>query len=292
MDIKSYLKKTKRSVDAVLRNYLRPGRGRIYNAMRYAVSGGKRLRPLLFIAVFESLGGKLDRKVLKIACAVEFIHVFSLVQDDLPVMDNDDYRRGRLSTHKVFGEDIALLASDALLNAAYGIILTDKSRDFSPYLKIKVLSELNTAVGLKGLIGGQVEDLGLTKKRVSVRRINDIYLKKTGMLIAACVNIAAILRSVGPAKLKICDGLGKKLGLSYQILDDILNEAGDEKMLKGRKNSDKRRGKLAYPSLVGIERSRDILAGLIRQVKLDMEKLDTDDGRLSVLCDHIFARSY
>lgn len=292
MDIKDYINKNKALVDTALKDYLKPGEGKISETMRYAVSGGKRLRPLLLITVFESLGGKLDRKVLKIACAVEFIHVFSLVQDDLPAMDNDDYRRGRLSTHKVFGEDIALLASDALLNAAYGIILIDKSSDFSPCLKIKVLSELTTAVGLKGLIGGQVEDLELTKKMVSVRRINDIYLKKTGMLIAACVNIAAILRGVGSAKLKICDGFGKKLGLSYQILDDILNEAGDEKMLKGRKDSDKRRGKLAYPSLVGIERSRDILADLIRQVKLDIRKLDTDDGRLSVLCDHIFARSY
>lgn len=308
MTIEKYIKNIRRKADSALKANLPERKDKVSLGMRYACLGaGKRLRPILFITTLESLGGKINKGVMKIALAIEFIHTFSLIQDDLPSLDNDDYRRGRLTVHKAFGEDIAILASDALLNEAYRIILEDSSID--PVLKVEVAIELMRAV--KNLIRGQEKDLGLTKPphpkktqffrigcggkgtRISLLKLNEIYLDKTAVLIAACIKIAGILRRAKSEELKWLNSFGEKLGLAYQISDDILNITGDKEAFRGKQFSDQRKGRVTYVSLAGIKRSQEIAENLIREAKKDLEKIDNiDKEKLHCLCDFILKRTY
>ena len=291
MSIERYVENIRRKADLALKRDLPQGKDKVSSAMRYAcLSGGKRLRPILFITTFESLGGKTNKGVMKIASAIEFIHAFSLIQDDLPSLDNDDYRRGRLTAHKAFGEDIAILASDALLNDAYRIILEDSS--LGPGLKVEIVTELTRAV--KNLIRGQEKDLGLTKeKHTGLLKLNEIYLDKTAVLIAACLKIAGILRRVKSRELKRLNSFGKKLGLAYQISDDILNVIGDKKAFRGKRFSDQRKGKLTYVSIAGIKSSQEIAENLIREAKKDLEEIgNIDKEKINCLCDFILKRTY
>lgn len=289
--IEKYLKAIKRKVEVSLRANLPRDNSRISRAMRYAVLGaGKRLRPILFIAAFEGLGGRLNKAVMRIACAIEFIHAFSLIQDDLPAMDNDDYRRGKLTVHKAFREDVALLASDALLNEAYRIVLEDSFSDAR--LKTAVTCELIRAV--KMLLLGQEKDLWLSRtERPGLVQLNKIYLLKTAALLRVCVRIAGIVRRVKSGQLRWMDSFGQKLGLAFQIQDDILNITADVKVLRGKKFSDRRKGKVTYASIAGGEKSKEIVSRLIRDAKKDLEKLTRmDKERLYAVCDTILQRKY
>jgi geranylgeranyl diphosphate synthase type II len=286
-----YLKKLKKRVDVSLRQNLPHDNSKISQAMRYAVLGaGKRIRPALFIAAFEGLGGRVNKAVMNIACAIEFIHTFSLIQDDLPSMDNDDYRRGRLTVHKVYREDTAILSSDALLNEAYDDVLKDGMLKMP--MKEAILSELINAV--KTLLLGQEKDLRLAEiKRAQLSRLNEIYLYKTAALISVCIRIAGIIRGLKDNQLKILDSFGKKIGLAFQIQDDILNETADIRLLRAKKFSDRRKGKITYASVAGVERSKKIAENLIRKAKKDLEKIKhMDKERLYGICDDILRRTY
>ena len=289
--IEKYITENRRKVNLSIGENLPSANDRVSRAMRYAVfNGGKRLRPVLFIAVFESLGGRIDSGILTIASAIEFIHAFSLIQDDLPALDNDDYRRGKPAAHKVFGEDIAILASDSLLNAAYKILLEEDA--IAAGLKVKIASELMRTV--KILISGQEGDLALTpRKPAGLLRLKEIYSGKTAALIAACAKIAGILRAVKAGELRRLNSFGMKLGLSYQILDDILNVTAENKAFKGRKFSDQRKGKITYVSLIGLRKSQEIVENLMRQAKRELAKIDKiDKGTLFLLADFILQRRY
>ncbi|OGX51650.1 MAG: hypothetical protein A3G37_02415 [Omnitrophica WOR_2 bacterium RIFCSPLOWO2_12_FULL_46_30] len=289
--IEKYITENRRKVNLSIGENLPSANDRVSRAMRYAVlNGGKRLRPVLFIAVFESLGGRIDSGILTIASAIEFIHTFSLIQDDLPALDNDDYRRGKPAAHKVFGEDIAILASDSLLNAAYKILLEEDA--IAAGLKVKIASELMRTV--KILISGQEGDLALTpRKPAGLLRLKEIYSGKTAALIAACAKIAGILRAVKAGELRRLNSFGMKLGLSYQILDDILNVTAENKAFKGRKFSDQRKGKITYVSLIGLRKSQEIVENLMRQAKRELAKIDKiDKGTLFLLADFILQRRY
>ena len=289
--IEKYITENRRKVNLSIGENLPSANDRVSRAMRYAVlNGGKRLRPVLFIAVFESLGGRIDSGILTIASAIEFIHTFSLIQDDLPALDNDDYRRGKPAAHKVFGEDIAILASDSLLNAAYKILLEEDA--IAAGLKVKIASELMRTV--KILISGQEGDLALTpRKPAGLLRLKEIYSGKTAALIAACAKIAGILRAVKAGELRRLNSFGMKLGLSYQILDDILNVTAENKAFKGRKFSDQRKGKITYVSLIGLKKSQEIVENLMRQAKRELAKIDKiDKGTLFLLADFILQRRY
>lgn len=305
LTIKKYIADIRKKVDLAIGENLPHGNDRVSRAMCYAVlNGGKRLRPVLFIAVFESLGGRIDRGILTIACAIEFIHTFSLIQDDLPALDNDDYRRGKPAAHKVFGEDIAILASDSLLNEAYKILLEEDALDAG--LKVKIASELMRTV--KILISGQEKDLALTpQKPVSQRamvrlpiaaatgllRLKEIYSGKTAALITACMKIAGILRSVKANELKRLNSFGMKLGMSYQVLDDILNVTAENKAFKGRKFSDQRKEKITYVSLIGVKKSKETATNLIKAAKREIAKINRiDKEKLYSLCDFFLERVY
>lgn len=289
--INQYIQVYRNKIDASLRSILPKDKSGISRAMRYSVLGaGKRLRPLLFVAVYESLGGKIGGAALRIACAIEFIHSFSLIQDDLPSMDNDDYRRGRLTAHKAFREDVALLASDALLNEAYRITLGNE--EIKAEVKSGVALELADAVNR--LLKGQEKDLCLSRaKPCTLLGLNKIYLNKTAALITCCVRIAGILKGVSDSQLNRLSSFGKRLGLAFQIQDDILNVTGDKRALCGKRHSDRRKGKITYVSIAGIKRSQEIVTRLIREAKKDLEKIaDADRQRLLGFCDVILRRTY
>lgn len=284
-------KSYRRKIEASLKGVLPKDKSGISRAMRYSVLGaGKRLRPLLLLAAYESLGGSINRPVLRIACAVEFIHSFSLIQDDLPAMDNDDYRRGRLTAHRAFKEDIALLASDALLNEAYRIALENEG--IEEKLRVKTVLELTAAVNR--LLEGQEKDLSLSRlKPHTLSELDKIYLNKTAALITSCLRISGMLRGVSGRQLNCLSSFGQRLGLAFQIQDDILNVTGDRQALRGKRFSDQRRGKITYVSIAGIKRSEGIVTRLIKEAKKDLEKIkDIDKGRLLGFCEVILRRTY
>lgn len=232
----------------------------------------------------------MNRAVMRIACALEFIHAFSLIQDDLPAMDDDDYRRGIPAVHKAFREDIALLASDALLNEAYRIVLEIEGIEAKP--KAKVVFELIHAV--KMLLMGQEKDLYLSRtKQPALSELNKIYLNKTAALITACIGIAGIIRGIGDRQLRLLNSFGQRLGLAFQIQDDMLNVAGDMRMLRGKRFSDRKKGKITYVSIAGIGRSKEIVTRLIGEAKKALEKIkNIDTQRLLGICDIILHRTY
>lgn len=284
-------KSYRRKIEASLKGALPKDKSGISRVMRYSVLGaGKRLRPMLFLAAYESLGGSINRSVLRIACAIEFIHSFSLIQDDLPAMDNDDYRRGRLTAHKAFKEDIALLASDALLNEAYRIALENEGIEGK--LKAKTALELTAAVNR--LLEGQEKDLSLSRlKPHTLSELDKIYLNKTAALISCCLRIAGMLRGVSGRQLNCLSSFGQRLGLAFQIQDDILNVTGDKQALRGKRFSDRRRGKITYVSIAGIKRSEGIVTRLIKEAKKDLEMIkDIDKERLLGFCEVILRRTY
>lgn len=267
MDIKRYLREKKEIVDSALEKYFpnRPGSAgegvfptSLHKAIRYSLfAGGKRVRPILSMAAFEAVGGEGDG-ILPFACALEMIHTYSLIHDDLPALDNDDYRRGQLTCHKVFGEAIGILAGDALLTEAFRL-MTDRSmeglslRD-GPVLQ--VVHEVAQAAGMSGMVGGQVLDIESEGKEVDLPTVEYIHTHKTGALILVSVRAGAKLGGGDEGTLRALTRYGEGIGLAFQIADDILNVEGKAALLGKKTGSDFSRGKATYPSLLGLEESR------------------------------------
>lgn len=291
MNIEHYVQRTKQKVDSHLRGILPKNKSIISQAIRYAViNGGKRLRPILCITVYQGLGRAIDKKILRIASSLEFVHAFSLIQDDLPSLDNDDYRRGKPTTHKVFGEDTAILASDILLNEAYQIIL--KCPVCTSEVKTKLLSELSLSV--KNLILGQEEDLRLlTRTRITLDVLNEVNRGKTAALLIACFTMPAILRGRDNDTVEKLRVFGEKVGLAYQILDDVLNVTAAGKAFKGKRFSDQEKGRVTYVSAVGISKSLEIAQGFISEAKEGLRKIPyLNTRKVWDLCDFILKRTY
>jgi len=241
----------------------------IYKAMNYSLmAGGKRLRPVLLLAVSEMLDIDLE-EVMPYACALEMIHTYSLIHDDLPAMDNDDYRRGVLTNHKVFGEATAILAGDALLNYAFEHMLDclmDKSRNKSYSLEdgVKAVSYIAKAAGVNGMIGGQVVDIESEGKEITLEQLEYIHKHKTGALIKASVMVPAILFSLDEDKKNALERYSSSIGLAFQVKDDILDAEGDFKLLGKSTGKDASSGKSTFVSMYGLENSREILNKLIK----------------------------
>lgn len=227
---------------------------KVAEAMEYSLSaGGKRIRPLLVLEFCRVCGGD-EKSAVSAACALEMIHTFSLIHDDLPCMDNDDYRRGKPSCHKAYGESEALLAGDALLNLAYGIISRDER--ISPETAIKLIANLTEAVGVFGMIGGQVIDTDYDGD-MDEKLLLEMYSMKTGALLKTACQMGCIAAGAEEAKLEYAAVYAEKLGLAFQIIDDILDITGDEKLLGKPVGSDKECGKVTYASLKGVEAARE-----------------------------------
>jgi geranylgeranyl diphosphate synthase, type II len=259
VDLQRYLQEQRALVDDALARYLPAEESypqAIFQAMRYSVfAGGKRVRPILAIAAAETIGGTAD-DVLPLACALECIHTYSLIHDDLPALDNDDYRRGRLTNHKVFGEANAILAGDALLTFAFELMGEARHwKQFVPARVVQVMQEVAYAIGTFGMIGGQVVDLQMEGKDVDLPTLQYIHAHKTGALIRASVRSGAILCGGSPAEVEALTHYGRHIGLAFQIMDDILDVRGDEQLMGKAVRKDAARQKATYPCLVGLAES-------------------------------------
>ncbi len=258
MDIHAYLRERAELVEEALERLLPPVTStpeRLHESIRYSVlAPGKRLRPILVIAGAEAVGGD-SLRVMPSACALECIHAFSLIHDDMPCMDNDDYRRGRLTNHKVFGDAMALLAGDALLALAFELI-ADNAAEVTPQAAVQVLKLVARASGTWGMVGGQVVDMESEHQDISPATLQYIHAHKTGALLTASVLVGAILSGATPDQVEALRGYGEAAGLAFQIADDILDVVGDEKKIGKPVGSDEKQDKATYPKLFGIEESR------------------------------------
>jgi geranylgeranyl diphosphate synthase type II len=235
----------------------------IHRAMRYSLfAGGKRIRPALCLAAAAACGGD-EADAYPLACAVECIHTYSLVHDDLPAMDNDDYRRGKLTNHKVFGEGVAVLAGDALLTQAFEIAAQCKG--WARYSHQTIILELARAAGSLQLIAGQVADLEGEGKRLSAGQLRYIHERKTSALLCCSVRLGGMSANCAPAQLKALTAFGYNVGLAFQVIDDILDVTQTSEKLGKTAGKDTKAQKATYPSIVGLDQSRKIAAQLTQR---------------------------
>jgi geranylgeranyl diphosphate synthase type II len=263
MDLKSYLAEKRALIDETLKGFMPEPEGptsELIRAMDYSLfAGGKRLRPILCMAGAEAVGGE-GRDALPVACALEMIHTYSLIHDDLPAMDNDDMRRGKPTSHKVFGEALAILAGDGLLTEAFNLMIrSDLPEKIGTARFQEAITLISVAAGHRGIVGGQAVDVMMEGKEVDSSIVDFIHNHKTGALISASVCSGAILGGGSRQELDKIASYGNKIGLAFQISDDILNIEGDSEKMGKRAGSDEQKGKNTYPSVYGMERSKVIL---------------------------------
>ena len=294
----AYLKEKKGIIDEALDRYL-PGEENyppvIFKAIRYSLfAGGKRIRPILCLASAEAVGGGSEeslQSILPVACALEFIHTYSLIHDDLPAMDNDDYRRGKPTNHKVFGEDIAILAGDALLTAAFHLMSRwDLMGDVLPENLLAVIHDITEAAGYSGMVGGQVVDLQSEGKEGDLETLRYIHSRKTGAMITASVRAGALLAGAGKNELHALSEYGRHIGLAFQIADDILNVEGDRELLGKGTGSDASRGKITFPALMGIPASRKEARRLVEQALTAIADFDHRACPLREIARYVISR--
>lgn len=258
--MKEELKAKRNYIDAQLRKYLEPRENpqkSIYEAMNYSVfAGGKRLRPILMTEVCRMCGGDIN-EVMPFACAMEMIHTYSLIHDDLPAMDNDDLRRGIPTNHIKFGEAAAILAGDALLNKAFETACGYSGK--YPQRALKALKMLADSSGTEGMIGGQVVDIESERRDITLSELEYIHLLKTGAIIRSACTIGAVMAGADEMQIKAADEFAKNLGTAFQICDDILDVTGNEEELGKPIGSDADSGKNTYAKLAGIEKSRELV---------------------------------
>ena len=259
-------------------------------AMKYSLlSGGKRIRPILLLEFYALCGGKGDN-ALNFAAALEMIHTYSLIHDDLPCMDNDDMRRGRPSCHKAFGEDTALLAGDALLTLAFK---TAAETDGIPADRVlKAIAVLAENAGISGMVGGQVEDLAFEKSGATIEQLRGMYLKKTSCLLSAAAVCGSILAGADDEELKYAAEYAEKLGLAFQIIDDILDCTSDEKTLGKPIGSDEKNGKTTYVTLLGIDGAKAEAEQLSNEALTALCKIKGDNAALRELTADLLDRKF
>lgn len=283
MEFKAKIKEIAGIIDTNLDKYL-PSEEKypqtIYKAMRYSTfAGGKRLRPILAYAACEAVGGNVE-DVIPFACAIEMTHTYSLIHDDLPAMDDDDYRRGNLTNHKVFGDAVAILAGDALFNSAVELMTKSILEKPSGYLDyLKAMNEIVTASGTQGMIGGQVVDIESEGKQITKDTLHFMHECKTGALITASVRAGAIVGGASKLQLECLTDYSKNLGLAFQIKDDILDIIGDENKLGKKVGSDISNNKSTFPSIYGLEESKEMVVE-ISQKAVDALNIFKEKGQL------------
>jgi geranylgeranyl diphosphate synthase, type II len=289
-DLATYLADRQPRVEAALDAAVRPAYpDTIYDAMRYSLlAGGKRLRPILCLASCEAIGGNPDLAI-PMACALEMIHTMSLIHDDLPAMDNDDYRRGKLTNHKVYGEDIAILAGDGLLAYAFEYIAT-QTQGVSADRVLKSIAHLARAVGADGLVGGQVVDLESEGKDISVETLTYIHNHKTGALFKSSVVCGAILGGATEPEIEKLDKFAHNIGLAFQIIDDILDITATQAELGKTAGKDLEAQKATYPKLWGLEESKRQADKLVAEAKTILAEFGDRAKPLQALADYITDR--
>lgn len=261
----------------------------VIKAMRYSLLlGGKRIRPILLIEFCKLCGGKLE-DALDFAVALEFIHTYSLIHDDLPCMDNDDMRRGKPSCHIAFGEDMALLAGDALLNEAFCVA---SNANVSCEKAVKAIGVLAYNAGINGMLSGQVLDLSFVKNPPLEKELREMYLKKTGALLVSAAKIGCILAGADENDIKNATIYAEKLGLAFQVIDDILDYIGDEEVLGKPIGSDDKNGKTTYVTLFGLEKAKKIAEDLSNEALQILKEFKGDTTNLELLTNFLLNRNY
>jgi geranylgeranyl diphosphate synthase type II len=290
-----YLEQEQRLIDAALQRFL-PAEWQmpttIHKAMRYSVfAGGKRLRPLLVLASGRATGGHED-SLLPAACAVEMIHTYSLVHDDLPALDNDDLRRGRPTSHRVFGVAMAILAGDALLTRAFEILACYPENPALQSRRLEVLQVITSACGTEGLIGGQVIDLESEGQPADEATIHQIHSGKTGALIRASVRAGAIMAGASSEELMALDEYAQRIGLAFQIIDDVLDVVETSAELGKTPGKDAHSHKATYPMLLGVEGSRQKARLQIDEAIAGIGILGARKQRLVEIAEFVYSRHH
>jgi geranylgeranyl diphosphate synthase type II len=284
MNFKKYLENKKNIIDKSLDEYLPPEEKSpsiIHKAIRYSVfGGGKRIRPILTLATAE-LFGRDAESVLKAACGIELIHTFSLIHDDLPCIDNDDFRRGRPSNHKVFGEAIALLAGDALLVSGFDLIIRNSEvKEIKKQSILKLIKETSFYIGTENMLGGQVEDITAKNEDITEADLVNLYMKKTAALICLSIRAGAILSGAKQRQLKALTKYGENIGLAFQIIDDMLDIMQDQRDV----------GKPTYANKFGIKESKSECERLIKEAKDSLKIFNQKAETLKSLADYLLMR--
>ncbi len=294
MDIHHYLDQQRQRVDRFLEQSL-PGTlsdpEKLYESMRYSLlAGGKRIRPILTIAAAQALGYDKDA-MLPFATSLEFVHTYSLIHDDLPAMDDDDYRRGRLTNHKVFGDGMAILAGDALLTMAFELCSQDdKANSLTASHRLNIIRELAFGSGHQGMVGGQVMDIQAETQEVELAHLQKIHSHKTGQLIRAAVRIGGIIGGASSAQLASLTGYAEDIGLAFQIADDVLNMVGTREELGKEPGTDEKRGKKTYPSFFGIDGARQLGEECVERAVKRLEFFDRQADPLRHIATYIIER--
>jgi len=284
MNFKKYLENKKNIIDKTLDEYLPPEEKApsiIHKAMRYSVfGGGKRIRPIFTLATAELFGREAE-SVLRAACGIELIHTFSLIHDDLPSIDNDDFRRGKPSNHKVFGEAIALLAGDALLVSGFDLIIKNSEvKEIKKQSILKLIKEISFYIGTENLLGGQVEDITAKNEDITKEDLVNLYMKKTAALICLSIRAGAILSGANQRQLKALTKYGENIGLSFQIIDDMLDIMQDQRDM----------GKPTYANKYGIKESKSESERLIGEAKDSLRIFNQKADTLKSLADYLLTR--
>jgi geranylgeranyl diphosphate synthase, type II len=294
VNLKVYLATRQQLVDRALDRCLPKANRKpatLHRAMRYSLfAGGKRLRPILCVAAAEACRGKID-DALPLACAIECIHTYSLVHDDLPSMDNDDFRRGRPTCHKVFGEGIAVLAGDALLTIAFEIVSRAKPR--SRYDMSTLLREVAVAAGSQKLIAGQVADLEAEGRKVKRRELQFIHENKTAAILQSSVRLGAMSANADARRLAAITQFGQRLGLAFQVIDDILDVTQTSEILGKSAGKDEAAKKATYPAVIGLQESRVEARRLTRAAHKALSIFSNRDAEtLHTLANYLLEREY
>ena len=295
MDFKTELKKKASHAEEILKGYMPKEEGyqkTVMEAMNYSLSsGGKRLRPILTLEACRIVGG-CEEDVVQFAAAIEMIHTYSLIHDDLPALDNDDLRRGRATNHKVFGDAMAILAGDALLNYAFEIMLKDSIGRENPEKYLRAINEIAKGAGIYGMIGGQVVDVQSENISIPKDKLDYIHKNKTAAMMVGCMRAGAVAGGADEKQLESITEYAEKIGLAFQITDDILDVVGDEEKLGKHVGSDIENNKSTYPSLLGLEKSSEIAANLINDAKKSIREISDDVEFLEGLADYILSRDH
>ena len=294
MDLRNYLASRQKRIDRALDRYLPKASTKpatLHKAMRYSLfAGGKRLRPILCLAAAEACGGKI-KNALPLACALECIHTYSLVHDDLPSMDNDDFRRGRPTCHKVFGDGIAILAGDALLTIAFEIV--SSARPVPRYNMSILLREVAVAAGSQKLIAGQVADLEAEGRNVKRDELRFIHENKTAAILKTSVRLGDMSANADAKKLRAITQFGHGLGLAFQVIDDILDVTQTSEILGKSAGKDVTAKKATYPAVIGLEKSRAEAGRLTRQAHDALSVFAGSKAQaLHALANYLLEREY
>jgi len=292
-DLKAYLASKRKQINEVLENILDPAANssRIVAAMRYSLTaGGKRVRPILCIAAAEAVDG-MTEEVMRAACALEMIHTYSLIHDDLPAMDNDELRRGQPTCHIAFDEATAILAGDGLLTLAFQILSPNNfTNERQALIWLKVLHRIALAAGYEGMIEGQMRDMASEGTRLELNALEAMHALKTGFLIEASVYSGAVLGGGSTAQIEQLGIYAQNIGLAFQVADDILNVEGDPAVMGKDVGTDQFRAKNTYPALIGIDKSKNLAQKLVNNALQALDSFDNKADPLRYIANYVITR--